>query len=125
MVIRDPDPEKTPGGIVIPEQAKERLTRGTVLAVGPGKRAPSALAQKLAAAWGRYIKEHPEAVDTEVDDTIADVVHRLDRLAPSVEPGDKVLFGKYTGNEARVKDEHGVEHDCVLCDEEELYGVIE
>ena len=29
--------EKTAGGIVLPEQAKEKPTRGTVLAVGPGK----------------------------------------------------------------------------------------
>ena len=28
---------KTAGGIVLPEQAKEKPTRGTVLAVGPGK----------------------------------------------------------------------------------------
>jgi chaperonin GroES len=29
--------DKTPGGILLPEQAKEKPTRGTVLAVGPGK----------------------------------------------------------------------------------------
>mgnify|MGYP001211972603 CR=1 FL=1 len=29
--------DKTSGGIVLPEQAKEKPTRGTVLAVGPGK----------------------------------------------------------------------------------------
>lgn len=29
--------EKTAGGIVLPEQAKEKPTRGTVKAVGPGK----------------------------------------------------------------------------------------
>lgn len=29
--------EKTAGGIVLPEQAKEKPTRGTVRAVGPGK----------------------------------------------------------------------------------------
>jgi len=29
--------EKTAGGIVLPENAKEKPTRGTVLAVGPGK----------------------------------------------------------------------------------------
>lgn len=31
------DDDKTPGGIIIPDNAKEPLTRGTVLAVGPGK----------------------------------------------------------------------------------------
>lgn len=29
--------DKTSGGIVLPEQAKEKPTRGTVVAVGPGK----------------------------------------------------------------------------------------
>jgi len=29
--------EMTSGGIVLPEQAKEKPTRGTVMAVGPGK----------------------------------------------------------------------------------------
>jgi chaperonin GroES len=29
--------EKTAGGIVLPDAAKEKPTRGTVLAVGPGK----------------------------------------------------------------------------------------
>ena len=29
--------EKTSGGIVLPEQAKEKPTRGTVVSVGPGK----------------------------------------------------------------------------------------
>jgi chaperonin GroES len=29
--------ERTAGGIVLPEQAKEKPTRGKVLAVGPGK----------------------------------------------------------------------------------------
>ena len=30
--------EKTPGGIVLPDTAKEKPQEGTVLAVGPGKR---------------------------------------------------------------------------------------
>jgi len=37
LVKRDPPTDQTKGGIVIPDIAKEPLTRGTVLAVGPGK----------------------------------------------------------------------------------------
>lgn len=37
MVERDESEEKSPGGIIIPENAKEPLTRGTVVAVGRGK----------------------------------------------------------------------------------------
>ncbi len=38
LVVRPDVPEtKTPGGIVLPDQAKEKPQRGKVLAVGPGK----------------------------------------------------------------------------------------
>jgi chaperonin GroES len=37
LVRRDSAEEKTQGGIIIPDNAKEPLTRGTVLAVGPGR----------------------------------------------------------------------------------------
>lgn len=37
IVKRDPPTEKTKGGIIIPDAAKEKLTIGTVLAVGPGR----------------------------------------------------------------------------------------
>jgi chaperonin GroES len=38
IVVRQSEAEeKTAGGIVLPDAAKEKPTRGTVLAVGPGK----------------------------------------------------------------------------------------
>jgi chaperonin GroES len=39
-VIVEPAPaeEKTPGGIIIPDTAKEKPQKGTVVAVGPGKK---------------------------------------------------------------------------------------
>ena len=37
LVRRDSADEKTKGGIIIPDNAKEPLTRGTVLAAGPGR----------------------------------------------------------------------------------------
>jgi chaperonin GroES len=36
LVRRDPPTEKI-GSIIIPENARDKLTRGTVIAVGPGK----------------------------------------------------------------------------------------
>lgn len=38
LVRRAAGADVTQGGILIPENAKERLNEGTVLAVGPGKR---------------------------------------------------------------------------------------
>ena len=39
-VLIEPDPaeERTAGGIIIPDTAKEKPQRGTVIAVGPGKK---------------------------------------------------------------------------------------
>jgi len=40
IIVKKDDPLKeTSGGIVIPDQAQEAATKGTVLAVGPGKHA--------------------------------------------------------------------------------------
>jgi len=37
VVRRDASDEKTKGGLLLPEQAKKKPQRGTILAVGPGK----------------------------------------------------------------------------------------
>jgi len=37
VVERDESEEKTPGGIVLPDTAKDKPTRGTIIAVGTGK----------------------------------------------------------------------------------------
>ncbi len=55
--------EKTAAGIIIPDTAKEKPQKGTVVAVGPGK------------------KDEPM----------------------TVKPGDKVLYGKYSGTEINVE----------------------
>lgn len=125
VVARDEAPDKTEGGIVIPEQAKEPLTRGTVLAVGPGVREYSKLAHLLEKAWEDVRGQRGLHGAPKLDRAIGEVCQALRRRAPVVKPGDKVLFGKYTGNQARILDADGVERDCVLCREEELYGVIE
>jgi len=55
--------EKTSGGIILPDTAKEKPQEGKVIAVGPGK----------------------------------------DRIAMTVKEGDKVLYGKYAGQEIAYK----------------------
>ena len=69
VVVRRLDAEeKTKGGIIIPETAKEKPQEGEVIAVGPGAR----------------------------DET--------GKLTPlDVKAGDRVLFGKWSGTEARVE----------------------
>jgi chaperonin GroES len=64
VVKRDEEPQKTEGGLYLPDDAKERPVVGTVLAVGEGI--------------------------LNSDGTITKLV---------LQPGDKVVFAKYSGNE--------------------------
>jgi chaperonin GroES len=85
VVRRVPENERTKGGIIIPDSAKEKPAEGEVVAVGPGKANDKG------------------------------VVRPLD-----VKKGDRVLFGKYSGNEIKLD---GVEH--IILREDEVLGIIE
>jgi chaperonin GroES len=85
LVRRVAEEEKTKGGIIIPDSAKEKPAEGEVVSVGAGKANEKG------------------------------VVRPLD-----VKAGDRVLFGKYSGNEIKID---GVEH--LLLREDEVLGVIE
>ena len=76
--------EKTAGGIIIPDSAKEKPQEGEVVAVGPGAR---------------------------------DDVGKL--LEPSVKPGERVLFGKWSGTEVKIDGE-----DLLIMKESDILGVI-
>ena len=67
LVRRVDEDEKTSGGIIIPDTAKEKPSQGEVVSVGPGERDDS----------GK-------------------------RVALDVKPGDKVLFGKWSGTEVKI-----------------------
>ena len=85
VVKRLAEEEKTKGGIIIPDSAKEKPAEGEVMAVGAGK------------------------------------VNDKGQLRPlDVKKGDRILFGKYSGNEIKID---GVEH--LLLREDEVLGVIE
>ena len=56
-VIIEPSPaeEKTAGGIIIPDSAKEKPQKGTVVAVGPGKKdEPTTVKQGQTVLYGKY-----------------------------------------------------------------------
>ena len=128
VVIKRDEHEGQIGSIIVPDQAKEPLTRGVVLAVGPGAQQPSKLADELAEALG-VIDAQTEAAGDEATraaiGVLMGVESKLRRKAPDVKVGDHVLFGKYTGNAVTVKDDDGVEQDCIITRDEEIYGVIE
>jgi len=85
LVLRIEEEEKTAGGLIIPDTAKEKPQRGEVIAVGPGKRNED----------GK-------------------------RIPLEVKPNDRVLFGKYAGNEIKID---GVEH--LIMREDDILAVLE
>ena len=86
VVVRRIDAEeKTKGGIIIPDSAKEKPAEGEVIAAGAGKISDNGKLRKL-----------------------------------DVKKGDRVLFGKYSGNEIKIE---GVDH--LILREDEVLGVIE
>ena len=85
LVRRVKEEEKSKGGIIIPDTAKEKPVEGEIVAVGTGK------------------------------------VHEGGKVRPlDVKAGDRILFGKYAGNEITVD---GVEH--LILREDEVLGVVE
>ncbi|MGH8127049.1 MAG: co-chaperone GroES [Gammaproteobacteria bacterium] len=86
VVVKRLEEERTSaGGIVIPDTAAEKPSKGEVIAIGNGK-----------------ILENGE-------------VRKLD-----VKKGDKVLFGKYSGNEVKVDGE-----ELLVMREDDIMAVIE
>lgn len=85
LVRRVEADEKTAGGIIIPDTAKEKPAEGEVVAVGPGAR-----------------NDKGEIV------------------ALDVKPGDRVLFGKWSGTEVKIDGE-----DLLIMKETDILGIIE
>jgi chaperonin GroES len=85
LVKRVEAEERSKGGIIIPDSAKEKPIEGEVIAVGNGKTLDDGKVRPL-----------------------------------EVKPGQKVLFGKYSGTEIKIE---GVEH--VILREDEVLGILE
>ena len=86
VVLRRVDQEeKTSGGIIIPDTAKEKPMEGEVVAVGPGARDETGKLQPL-----------------------------------DVKPGDRVLFGKWSGTEVKIDGE-----ELLIMKESDIMGIIE
>jgi len=77
--------EVTSGGIVLPDTAKEKPQRGTVLAVGPGKLLDSGQRGKLSVAVGdEVIFGKYSGSDVEVDGREIKILRESDILAKVV-----------------------------------------
>jgi len=85
LVRRIEADEKTAGGIIIPDTAKEKPSEGEVVAVGPGVR----------------------------DD-------KGEMVALEVKPGDRILFGKWSGSEVKIDGE-----DLLIMKESDVMGILD
>jgi chaperonin GroES len=85
VVRRIEEDERTRGGIIIPDTAKEKPQEGEIVSVGPG--APDE-------------KGHVQPLD--------------------VKPGDRVLFGKWSGTEVKIEGQ-----DVLIMKESDILGVLE
>jgi chaperonin GroES len=84
LVKRIEEEEKTKGGIIIPDSAKEKPQEGKVVAVGDGK-----------------------------------LLDNGTKVPLTVKPGDKILFGKYSGTEIKID---GEEH--LILREEDVLAIV-
>jgi chaperonin GroES len=75
---------KTPGGIIIPDNAQEKPQEGEVVSVGSGARADNGTV-----------------------------------TPPDLKPGDKILFGKWSGSEVKLDGE-----DLIIMKESDVLGVL-
>jgi chaperonin GroES len=85
LVKRVEEEQKTKGGIISPDTAKEKPMQGEVLAVGPGVRNEDG-----------------------------------DLIALDVKPGDRILFGKWSGTEVKLDGD-----DLLIMKESDNMGVLE
>jgi len=77
--------EKTAGGIVLPDTAKEKPQRGTVLAVGPGKLLDSGQRGELSVSVGdEVIYGKYAGSDFEIDGREVKILRETDVLAKVV-----------------------------------------
>ncbi len=85
VVKRVEEEQKTKGGIIIPDTAKEKPMQGEILAVGPGRKNDKG-----------------------------------ELIAPNIAVGDRVLFGKYSGQTVKVDGE-----ELLVMKEDDLFAVVE
>jgi chaperonin GroES len=85
LVRRVESDERTKGGIIIPDTAKEKPMEGEVIAVGSGTRTEDGKVTPL-----------------------------------DVKPGDRVLFGKWSGTEVKIDGE-----ELLIMKESDIMGIIE
>ena len=131
--------EKTKGGIIIPDSAKEKPSEGQVVAVGPGGRDEAGKLIPIDIKVGDrvLVKRVEEESKTKGGIIIPDTAKEkpqegeivavgsgardeAGKLVPlDVKAGDRVLFGKWSGTEVKLDGQ-----DLLIMKESDIMGII-
>ena len=132
--------EKTAGGIIIPDTAKEKPQEGEVVAVGPGARNEQGqiVALDVKAGDRVLVKRVEEESKTKGGIIIPDTAKEKPqegevlavgpgardeqgkRIEPDVKVGDRILFGKWSGTEVKIDGS-----DLIIMKESDILGVVD
>jgi chaperonin GroES len=116
LVRRQEADAQTKGGIHIPDTAKKKLFRGTVLAVGPGKFVPNAASP--GDRFGTFVPPCP--VSWEKDEGTGGFSFEV-----AVNEGDTVVFGEWSGHEVEDGEDDGVTRPkLVVLEEDDVLLVV-
>lgn len=102
IILPDPSEEITKGGLIIPDTAKERPQKGTVLRVGEGRGVDNTVLQLLTylIKGVRWILNKLGAGDGWINENVP----LNEKPVIIYLPGMRVLYGRYAGNEIEYKE---------------------
>lgn len=100
IVKRDEAVDKTEGGIIIPDTAKEKPNRGDVVVSGKGKKMEEISDALDSPEFADLIKAYRDGQDNAALDNIKSYIQKV--LMITVKDGDKVLYDKGAGSEIEV-----------------------
>ena len=92
---------KTEGGIIIPDTAKEIPSKGTVVAVG-GK-SKYKMVDRLCQEGKSLIKDADPLVSVRMNEILDELRNSISCLV--VKEGDTVLYNRYSGSEISIQEE--------------------
>lgn len=103
-VLVEPAPaeEKTAGGIIIPDTAKEKPQKGTIIAVGIGKQSFEIFNLQMGLPQEKIDKKTESKLSFLAEGPIT-LTGSIKKDEPmTVKVGDQVLYGKYSGTEITI-----------------------
>ena len=112
IVKRLDEDDKTAGGIIIPDSAKEKPSQGRVVHAGAGRRDDAGNLIAMEVQKGDRVLREQHAV------ALLDL--HGNQVAMEVQKGDRVLFSKYAGSDVSLDGE-----DHLIITEDDVLAILE